>query len=64
VLTIDLPNQLVIRANGESFPFAINPSSKLQLVEGLDEIGQTLQRNSEIASFEQRQSLSQPWLWS
>jgi 3-isopropylmalate/(R)-2-methylmalate dehydratase small subunit len=64
VLTIDLPNQKVIRANGESFSFEINPSSKLQLVEGLDEIGQTLQRNAEIASFEQRQSLSQPWLWS
>ena len=64
VLTIDLPNQKVIRANGESFSFEINPSSKLQLVEGLDEIGQTLQRNAEIAGFEQRQSLSQPWLWS
>jgi len=64
VLTIDLPNQKVVRANGDSFSFEINPSSKLQLVEGLDEIGQTLQRNAEIASFEQRQSLSQPWLWS
>jgi 3-isopropylmalate/(R)-2-methylmalate dehydratase small subunit len=64
VLTIDLPNQKVVRANGESFSFEINPSSKLQLVEGLDEIGQTLMRNSEIAGFEQRQSLSQPWLWS
>ena len=64
VLTIDLPNQKVVRANGESFSFEINPSSKLQLVEGLDEIGQTLMRSSEIASFEQRQSLSQPWLWS
>jgi 3-isopropylmalate/(R)-2-methylmalate dehydratase small subunit len=64
VFTIDLPNQKVVRANGESFSFEINPSSKLQLVEGLDEIGQTLMRNSEIAGFEQRQSLSQPWLWS
>ena len=64
VLTIDLPAQKVIRANGESFSFEINASSKLQLVEGLDEIGQTLQRNSEIAGFEKRQSLSQPWLWS
>ena len=64
VLTIDLPNQKVVRANGDSFSFEINPSSKLQLVDGLDEIGQTLQRNAEIASFEQRQSLSQPWLWS
>ena len=64
VLTIDLPNQKVIRANGESFSFEINPTSKTQLLEGLDEIGQTMQRNAEIASFEQRQHQSQPWLWS
>ena len=63
VLTIDLPAQKIIRANGESFSFEINPSTKHQLVEGLDEIGQTLQRNDEIASFEQRQGQSQPWLW-
>jgi 3-isopropylmalate/(R)-2-methylmalate dehydratase small subunit len=63
VLTIDLLAQKIIRANGESFSFEINPSTKHQLVEGLDEIGQTLQRNDEIASFEQRQGQSQPWLW-
>ena len=51
-------------ANGESYSFDIDASTKHSLVEGLDEIGQTLQRNAEIASFEQRQSLSQPWLWS
>jgi 3-isopropylmalate/(R)-2-methylmalate dehydratase small subunit len=64
VITIDLPAQKVIRANGESFSFDINPTSKTQLVEGLDEIGQTLQRAGEIAGFEQRQHQSQPWLWS
>ncbi|HTJ65101.1 MAG TPA: 3-isopropylmalate dehydratase small subunit [Alphaproteobacteria bacterium] len=64
VLTIDLPNQKVIRANGESFHFDINPTSKHQLVEGLDEIGQTLQKADDIASFEQKQSAAQPWLWS
>jgi len=64
VLTIDLPNQKVVRANGESFAFEINPTSKTQLLEGLDEIGQTLQRGAEIADFEQHQHASQPWLWS
>jgi 3-isopropylmalate/(R)-2-methylmalate dehydratase small subunit len=63
VLTIDLPNQKIVRANGESFSFAISPLVKHQLVEGLDEIGQTLQRGGEIAGFEQRQGQSQPWLW-
>jgi 3-isopropylmalate/(R)-2-methylmalate dehydratase small subunit len=64
VLTIDLPNQKVIRANGESFHFDINPTSKHQLVEGLDEIGQTLQKVDDIESFEKKQSAAQPWLWS
>jgi 3-isopropylmalate/(R)-2-methylmalate dehydratase small subunit len=63
VITIDLPNQRVVRANGESFAFDINPSSKQALIEGLDEIGQTLKRNDEIASFEERQNRAQPWLW-
>jgi 3-isopropylmalate/(R)-2-methylmalate dehydratase small subunit len=64
VLTIDLPTQRVIRANGESFHFDIDGSSKHALVEGLDEIGQTLKRDAEIAAFEQRQSAAQPWLWA
>jgi 3-isopropylmalate/(R)-2-methylmalate dehydratase small subunit len=64
VLTIDLPNQQVIRANGEAFRFEINETSKHQLVEGLDEIGQTLKKADDIASFEQKQHASQPWLWS
>jgi 3-isopropylmalate/(R)-2-methylmalate dehydratase small subunit len=62
-LTIDLPTQRVIRANGESFSFSIDGSTKHSLVEGLDEIGETLLRNSEIAAFEGRQAQAQPWLW-
>jgi len=64
VMTVDLPSQRIVRANGESFAFTIDPGSKHALVEGLDEIGQTLKRNAEIAAFETRQSHSQPWLWS
>jgi 3-isopropylmalate/(R)-2-methylmalate dehydratase small subunit len=63
VFTIDLPSQRVIRANGESFHFDIEGSSKHALVEGLDEIGQTLTREGEIAAFEGRQQQAQPWLW-
>jgi len=63
-LTIDLASQRVIRANGESFAFEIDPSTKHSLLEGLDEIGQTLKHNAEIASYETKQRLGQPWLWS
>lgn len=64
VFTIDLPSQRVIRANGESFPFQIDSSNKVSLVEGLDEIGLTLKRGAEIAVYESGQSRSQPWLWA
>jgi 3-isopropylmalate/(R)-2-methylmalate dehydratase small subunit len=62
-LTIDLPTQRVIRANGEIFSFSIDGSTKHSLVEGLDEIGETLLRDSEIAAFEGKQAQAQPWLW-
>ena len=63
VITIDLPTQRVIRANGEAFSFEIEASTKHSLVEGLDEIGQTLKGASEIAAFEALQRTGQPWLW-
>jgi 3-isopropylmalate/(R)-2-methylmalate dehydratase small subunit len=62
-LTIDLTSQRVIRANGESFAFEIDPSTKHSLIEGLDEIGQTLKHDAEIAAYEAKQRLGQPWLW-
>ena len=64
VLTIDLASQRVIRANGESFAFEIDPSTKHSLLEGLDEIGQTLKHDADIAGYEAKQKLGQPWLWS
>ncbi|HLG86033.1 MAG TPA: 3-isopropylmalate dehydratase small subunit [Alphaproteobacteria bacterium] len=63
-LTIDLASQRVIRANGESFAFEIDASTKHSLIEGLDEIGQTLKHDTEIASYEAKQRLGQPWLWT
>jgi 3-isopropylmalate/(R)-2-methylmalate dehydratase small subunit len=62
VLTIDLESQYVIRANGEKIPFEIDGSTKHSLVEGLDEIGLTLQHEPEIAAFESKRGLAQPWL--
>ena len=64
VITIDLASQRVIRANGESFAFEIDASTKHSLIEGLDEIGQTLKHDAEIASYEAKQRLGQPWLWA
>jgi 3-isopropylmalate/(R)-2-methylmalate dehydratase small subunit len=62
-LTIDLPNQKVIRANGDSFAFEIDAFRKHCLLNGLDDIALTLEHASEISVFEAQQKQQQPWLY-
>eukprot|EP00566_Odontella_aurita_P008817 CAMPEP_0113539886 /NCGR_PEP_ID=MMETSP0015_2-20120614/8174_1 /TAXON_ID=2838 /ORGANISM="Odontella" /LENGTH=830 /DNA_ID=CAMNT_0000439629 /DNA_START=83 /DNA_END=2575 /DNA_ORIENTATION=+ /assembly_acc=CAM_ASM_000160 len=61
-ITVDLPNQKVIRPNGESFDFEIDAFKKHCLQNGLDKIGLTLEKAEEIATFEKTRSESFPWL--
>jgi len=61
-LTIDLPNQKVIRSNGESFEFEIDAFRKICLLNGLDKIGLTLEKVDKIAAFETMRSEKYPWL--
>jgi len=63
-ITVELPAQTVTAADGSIFPFDFNPVHKHMLVEGLDEIGQTLQSEVAISAFEARQKLARPWLYS
>jgi 3-isopropylmalate/(R)-2-methylmalate dehydratase small subunit len=51
-ITIDLAAQEVVRPNGERIPFDIDPFRKKLLLEGLDDIGQTLQHAGSIDSYE------------
>jgi len=62
-LTVDLESQTVTRPNGEVIRFDIDPFRKRCLIEGLDDIGLTLQHASQIDSFEARQRGAQPWLY-
>ena len=61
-VTIDLARQVVLRPNGEEIGFEIDPFRKHMLLEGLDEIGQTLQHVARIDRFEHERQASQPWL--
>ncbi len=61
-ITIDLERQLVIRPNGEEIHFDIDPFRKHLLLNGLDDIGQTLQHAPRIESYETARRASQPWL--
>ncbi len=61
-LTVDLERQVVVRPNGEEIPFAVDPFRRHLLLNGLDDIGQTLQHAAAIDAFEARRETAQPWL--
>lgn len=61
-IDVDLVEQVVHGSNGRSFKFEIDPFRRQALLDGLDDIGLTLQSNAAISSFEDKRQLSQPWL--
>ncbi len=61
-VTIDLERQVVVRPNGEEIHFEIDAFRKNLLLNGLDDIGQTLQHGAAIDSYEAGKKQSQPWL--
>ncbi len=63
-LAVDLENQSVTTPGGESFFFDIDPFRKQCLLNGLDEIGLTLQHADKIKAFENRHRATQPWLFA
>jgi 3-isopropylmalate/(R)-2-methylmalate dehydratase small subunit len=62
--TVDLEAQTVTRPSGGVIRFEIDPARKHALLNGLDEIGLTLQKAPAIASFEAKQRSAQPWLFA
>ena len=61
-LTIDLPRQCVVKPDGTELPFDVQPFRKHCLLNGLDDIGLTLQHADKIRAFETERLLKQPWL--
>jgi 3-isopropylmalate/(R)-2-methylmalate dehydratase small subunit len=60
--TIDLPSEQV-RAGNKIYKFTIDPFKKHCLLEGLDDIGLTLQHEAKITSFETENRHKTPWLY-
>jgi 3-isopropylmalate/(R)-2-methylmalate dehydratase small subunit len=61
-LTIDLPDQLVRTADGRAYAFEVDAFRKECLVNGLDEIGLTLQHADKIRAFEAERLARHPWV--
>ncbi len=61
-VTIDLEKQEISGPDGGCIKFDVEPFRKHCLLNGLDDIGLTLQQADDIASFEAQRAASQPWL--
>ena len=63
VMTIDLEDQIITRPDGEKVHFELDAFRKHCLLNGLDDIGLTMEKRKFIDGFEEKNQLSQPWLW-
>ncbi len=61
-LAIDLERQTITSPDGTVYPFIVDAFRKHCLLNGLDDIGLTLQHVDEIAAFEAKHHAAQPWL--
>ena len=62
-LTIDLDAQEVRTPTGEAFKFEVDPFRKHCLLNGLDDIGLTLQVADDIRAYEAKAKQARPWVF-
>jgi 3-isopropylmalate/(R)-2-methylmalate dehydratase small subunit len=63
-LAVNLQEQTVTTPGGKCFQFDIDSFRKHSLLNGLDEIGLTLQQADKIRVFEEKHRMTQPWLFA
>ncbi|MFN3984404.1 MAG: 3-isopropylmalate dehydratase small subunit [Rhodocyclaceae bacterium] len=63
-LSIDLKAQLILRPDGESITFDVDPFRKECLLNGWDDIGLTLRHADEIREFEARRRAQHPYYFA
>ncbi|KAA1193894.1 3-isopropylmalate dehydratase small subunit [Pseudohalioglobus sediminis] len=62
-LTVDLQEQKVLTPSGEVMPFQVDAFRRQCLLQGLDDIGLTLQRADAIRAYEEKWRQQSPWLF-
>jgi 3-isopropylmalate/(R)-2-methylmalate dehydratase small subunit len=60
-ITVDLESQTVTASDGTSFHFEVDAFKKHCLMNGLDDIGLTMEKASAIDSFEKKNATLRPW---
>ncbi|SFR34972.1 3-isopropylmalate dehydratase small subunit [Litoreibacter janthinus] len=61
-MSIDLEAQTVTTSDGEVFNFELDSFKKHCLMNGLDDIGLTLEKSASVAAFEAQASAARPWV--
>jgi 3-isopropylmalate/(R)-2-methylmalate dehydratase small subunit len=61
-IEVDLEAQTIISSDGKVFSFEVDPFKKHCLLNGLDDIGLTMEKSSSIDAFEKKLEIEQPWL--
>ncbi len=62
-LTVDLDAQKIIAANGREIGFDVDENRKYRLLNGLDDIGLSLQHADQIRAYEVERAKRAPWLF-
>jgi len=63
-LTVDLESQEITGPDGGTIKFDLDPFKKYCLLNGLDDIGLTLQKKDKIDDYEAKQKSTEPWLYA
>ncbi len=63
-LNVDLSAQTITTPTGKAFKFDVDAFRKHCLLNGLDDIGLTMQHQDAIKAFEAKHKLAQPWLFN
>ena len=61
-IEVDLEAQTITSSDGKVFSFEVDPFKKHCLLNGLDDIGLTMEKSSSIDAFEKKLEIERPWL--
>jgi 3-isopropylmalate/(R)-2-methylmalate dehydratase small subunit len=62
-LTVDLEHCTIVAPDGIAISFTIDPARRHALLEGLDQLGETLLSLADIVAFQQQDRVKRPWIW-
>ncbi len=60
-ITVDLESQTITGPDGGTISFDLDPFRKHCLMNGLDDIGLTMEKADSIAAYEEKQQVARPW---